>query len=266
MLRLHDPGVDARTKQGLDRYQAEVDRAGDYAAQVCRGVALFTRYNRPNNGVFRVVRRQLAQMCAGARRCGYCEDSAGDEIDHFRPKTLYPEQVFVWDNYLPSCGSCNRRKGRCFAVMIEGRVVSVGRRFGAPVMKPAAGPAVLVDPRTEEPLRILMLELVDTFRFVPRDDLGTTDEERARYTIETLQLNREVLTMARREAYGHYRARLSEYRDVRTSGQPESELVFLRDGLLASAHPTVWREMQRQQGQIGELRRLFEETPEALSW
>jgi hypothetical protein len=31
-------------------------------------------------------------------------------------------------------------------------------------------------------------------------------------------------------------------------------------------HPTVWREMQRQAQLIPELRRLFEQAPEALTW
>ena len=266
MLRLEDPGVDAETKQGLDRYQAEVERAGDYAAQVCEGAALFARYNRRENSVFVVVHRQLALMCPGARRCGYCEDSAESDIDHFRPKALYPDRVFVWENYLPSCAPCNRKKGRRFAVLKDGDLVCVGRRRGGPVERPVAGPPAIIDPRVEEPMRILTLDLLGTFRFLPREGVGREDEMRANYTITVLQLNRDVLTESRRRAYADYRARLYEYRVRRTAGSPESELRPLRDGLLASAHPTVWREMQRQQARIDELRRLFAEVPEALSW
>ena len=266
MLRLDDPGVDAETKQGLERYQAEVERAGDYAAQVSEGAALFARYNRRNNSVFVVVRRQLALMCPGARRCGYCEDSAESDIDHFRPKALYPDQVFVWENYLPSCASCNRKKGRRFAVLKDGDLVCVGRRLGGPVERPISGPPALIDPRVEEPMRILTLDLLGTFRFLPRDGVGREDEMRANYTITVLQLNRDVLTESRRRAYGDYRARLYEYRVRRAAGTPESELRPLKDGLLTSAHPTVWREMRRQQARIGDLRRLFAEVPEALCW
>lgn len=266
MLRLEDPGVDAETKQGLDRYQAEVERAGDYAAQVCEGAALFARYNRRENSVFVVVHRQLALMCPGARRCGYCEDSAESEIDHFRPKALYPDRVFVWENYLPSCAPCNRKKGRRFAVLKDGDLVCVGRRRGGPVERPVAGPPAIIDPRVEEPMRILTLDLLGTFRFLPREGVGREDEMRANYTITVLQLNRDVLTESRRRAYADYRARLYEYRVRRTAGSPESELRPLRDGLLTSAHPTVWQEMQRQQARIDDLRRLFAEVPEALSW
>lgn len=36
--------------------------------------------------IFADVRRVLDEMCSGPRRCGYCEDSCADEIEHIRPK------------------------------------------------------------------------------------------------------------------------------------------------------------------------------------
>ena len=81
-----------------------------------------------------------------------------------------------------------------------------------------------------------------------------------------LKLNREVLLAARREAYGAYRARLFEYRDLRDGGEGEAVLTRLQEAIKTSAHPTVWREMQRQQAVIDELHGLFEEVPEALAW
>ena len=102
--------------------------------------------------------------------------------------------------------------------------------------------------------------------FLPRQDLQGVDEERAEYTIEVLKLNRDVLLEARREAYGAYRARLVEYRDLRDGGASEAELRILREGIATSMHPTVWREMQRQQFLIDELRTLFLDVPEALAW
>ena len=95
MLYLDDPGLDAATARGLKKYQGKVDVAGPYAEQVEAGKRLFSQYNRQKNPVFRVVRERLADMCSGARRCGYCEDSAGDEIEHIMPKDLYPDRVFV---------------------------------------------------------------------------------------------------------------------------------------------------------------------------
>ena len=266
MLHLDDPGLDAATERGLRSYQARVDSAENYAERVVVGKELFDRYNRRENRVFRVVRERLATMCSGARRCGYCEDSVGDEVEHIKPKDLYPETVFVWENYLLACGSCNRGKNNRFSVIRGGRLVNVTRRRGAPVRRPRSGPPAPINPRHEDPLAFLDLEITDTFMFLPREDLSAVDESRADYTIEVLKLNRDVLLAARREAYGTYRARLYEYRGQRDVGASATVLRGLRRGIKASAHPTVWREMQRQQPLIDDLRPLFQEVPEALNW
>ena len=30
--------------------------------------------------------------------CGYCEESCKGEVDHFRPKSVFPRAVYLWDN------------------------------------------------------------------------------------------------------------------------------------------------------------------------
>ena len=266
MLHLEDPGLDAPTARGLRRYQEKVDFARTYAERVEVGKKLFDRYNRRRNPVFRAVREHLAAMCAGARRCCYCEDSAGDEVEHIKPKDLYPDAVFVWENYLLACGPCNGGKNNRFAVIRKGRLVDVTRRHGDPVRPPRRGPPAPIDPRGEDPLTFFDLEIVGTFMFLPREGLSEIEELRAGYSVEVLKLNRDVLLAARREAYGAYRARLREYRDLRDNGGGEAELGILRDAIMKSSHPTVWREMQRQQSAIEELRTLFQDVPEALDW
>ena len=202
MLHLDDPGLDAATERGLRSYQVRVDSAGNYAERVVTAKDLFDRYNRRDNRVFRVVRGQLATMCSGARRCSYCEDSVGDEVEHFKPKDLYPEAVFLWENYLLACGPCNGGKNNRFSVVRGGRLVEVTRRRGDPIRMPRSGPPAPINPRDEDPLMFLDLEIVDTFMFLPKEGLSEIDEARAGYTIEVLKLNRDVLLAARREAYG----------------------------------------------------------------
>ena len=97
-------------------------------------------------------------------------------------------------------------------------------------------------------------------------DLSGIDEQRACYTIKVLNLNRDVLLAARRAAYGVYRALLFEYRQRRDDGASGTVLRILSNAIMTSAHPTVWREMQRQRSLVGELRDLFSDVPEALSW
>ena len=267
MLRPRDPGLDAKTAQGLDAYQGKVDGAGDYAEQVAAGKRFFSNYNRRGNRVFDVVRRTLEGRCFGVQRCGYCEVSVGDEIEHIRPKNLYPEQTFVWENYLLACGGCNRAKGGKFPIFDgDGDLVNVARGRDASGLEPAPGTPALIDPRREDPLEFLALGIEDTFEFFPHEDLGYADKTRAEYTIKVLKLNRDVLLRARRQAYGHYHARLVEYRDDRDAGASAARLEIMREAIRTCDHPTVWREMQRQQDDVPELRRLFAKVPEALQW
>lgn len=47
-------------------------------------------------------------------KCCYCEcncDKGNLHIEHFHPKSLYPEEVVCWENLLLSCAKCNRAKG-----------------------------------------------------------------------------------------------------------------------------------------------------------
>lgn len=205
-------------------------------------------------------------MCSGAQRCGYCEDSVGDEVEHIQPKDLYPERVFIWENYLLSCGPCNGGKNNRFAVIVNGQLFDVTRRPKARVSRPRRGPPAPIDPRKENPLEFLELEIVDTFVFLPRDGLSQIDKIRAQYSIDVLKLNRDVLLKARCDAYNSYRARLFEYRGIRDAGANQDELRNLRTAIKTSTHPTVWHEMQRQHDLIGELQTLFQDVPEALTW
>ena len=142
--------------------------------------------------------------------------------------------------------------------------MNVARRHGEPIRRPEPGTPALIDPRSEDPLEFLELEINDTFVFLPREGLDDTNEARTHYTIELLDLNRDVLLRARRNAYVQYHALLVEcvqIQDVSTDA-----LVTRREVIRTSDHPTVWREMQRQRDEIPELRHLFAEVPEALEW
>ena len=42
--------------------------------------------------------------------CGYCEEMCKGEVDHFRPKSKFPERVYKWDNWVLACHTCNHKK------------------------------------------------------------------------------------------------------------------------------------------------------------
>ena len=43
--------------------------------------------------------------------CGYCECTCKGEVDHFRPKSRFPESVYEWSNWIFACHDCNQAKG-----------------------------------------------------------------------------------------------------------------------------------------------------------
>lgn len=251
----------------LASYQATVDAAGTYADQVRAAEREFMRRNRASNPAFRTVRTQLGRMCASPGRCAWCEDSEAGEIDHIRPKSFYPEQTFSWPNFLRVCGACNRFKGPAFAVLDDGELVHIARGQGDPVTPPPAGRPALIDPRAEDPLSLLELDIAGrTFLFQPRFGLAGNENARAGYTIRLLRLNRDLLTAARATVYNDLLARLARFRERRDGGATEAEQERLARGVVEHPHPTVWREMQRQPASCPELENLFRDVPEARGW
>jgi uncharacterized protein (TIGR02646 family) len=269
MIRLRPQPLSAKSRQALAHYQDRVNKHRAYANQVAAAKAEFTQRNKATNPAFREVRKLLSDMSAGARRCHYCEDNRANQVEHFKPKDLYPEAVFDWDNYLYACGPCNGPKNNKFAVFAAGtgRLTDVGRRPKAPVAEPPGGKPALINPRTEDPFRFMRLDLLGTFRFVPLGAKRSRGYRRAEYTITLLNLNDdEVLAVARAGAYGEYRARLSEYITVKKAGASAARLNELRRGIIRNRHPTVWREIQRQWNLVPEFKKLFAQVPEAKSW
>ncbi|HEY0190396.1 MAG TPA: hypothetical protein VGC42_04690 [Kofleriaceae bacterium] len=269
MIQLPDVALSAIAADGLRSLQAVVDAAGDYPARVAEGKRLFEARNRRGNAIFDEVKRALDRMCSGARRCAYCEDSAADEVEHVRPKDLYPEVVFAWANYVYACGPCNGPKGAHFAVFPAngGEILEVSRAPRSLALPPSDGEPVLIDPRTDDATRFMLLDLRDTFYLLPSAARGTRDHARAEYTIKTLRLNaRDVLPRARRQAYEDYVGLLHRYRRERDDGAGEPRLRQLSAGLRARQHPTVWREMLRCRDRLPELRTLFADLPEAADW
>jgi uncharacterized protein (TIGR02646 family) len=252
----------------LQRYQRKVDAVASYERRVAEAKRLFGSANRDTNKTFKTVRQTLSRMCSGARRCAYCEDSVADEVEHIWPKDLYPENAFDWENYVYACGPCNGPKNNRFAVFHQGtgEETHVGRGPRDPVVPPPSGDPLLINPRNEDPLDFIRLDLLGTFLLLPMPRLGPTQLRRADYTIEVLRLNKDWLIQAREEAFRNYRARIVEYADRRDDGASTADLRELQRAVGRMGHPTVWREMKRSQSRLPALAEIFARVPEASSW
>jgi len=269
MIRLPAVSLPAADAARLATFQAGIDSSRSYAKAVAEAKRLFALRNTNQNKTFQAVRAALATMCSGARRCCYCEDSCADEVEHIRPKDLYPHLVFTWENYVYACGPCNGPKNNKFRIFDprSGTVLEISRKVGDPVRKPPDGDPLLVNPRHEDPLGYLELEMDKTFYLLPRPGLSKRDRQRAEYTIELLHLNdRDLLPRARRNAFGSFRARLIEYEKKKRQRVAATILQNLVMDLLQTPHLTVWAEMKRQRNHYAELAGLFRHVPEALNW
>jgi uncharacterized protein (TIGR02646 family) len=269
MIRVPELPLPGRAAKWLERWQKEIDGLSGYAQQVEAAKKRFRQRNQKRNRTFAAVRRTLTRMCSGARRCMYCEDSVADEVEHIKPKDLYPDAVFVWENYLYACGPCNGPKNNQFAVFAHGtgNFTVVSRPAGAPVVPPVASSPVLIDPRREDPFRLLWLDVLGTFEIRPIPTLPPKEYRRAEYTVELLGLNdREYLVVARAGAYQAFRALLKQYIDDRSAGRAAQELQKTIDAVRSHPHATVWAYMKRIRAGIAELDDLFARAPEALKW
>lgn len=265
MIKLPRRNLPKSVRAQLKAYQNAIDGKATYMERVAQATIDFDAYKRKGNPTFDEVKKVLSGMCPGVKRCCYCEDSAADEIEHIKPKSLYPEATFIWENYLYSCGPCN---GSCkrgqYAVFDQstGKPVEVGRKKNAPIVPPVDGSPVFIDPRVDDPTAFLYLDLNDTYHFFPNVPKGTREYERAAYTIRILQLNlREHLPLARRQAFKDFRAHLA-----RAKGASAGRLARIRNDIREHNHPAVWFEMKRQHQTMDSLRPLFADVPEALRW
>ena len=63
---------------------------------------------RPTDSRWRDFQSELSQRFDST--CGYCERQCKGEVDHFRPKSRFPESVYEWSNWILACHDCNLAK------------------------------------------------------------------------------------------------------------------------------------------------------------
>jgi uncharacterized protein (TIGR02646 family) len=103
--RLDEPEVLRRKARG---WTEELLRAIADASRTNRKVPLklWSRYNNKE------VRERLKMMFSGL--CCYCESRIGDvaneNIEHRKPKALFPDLTFGWANLYLACPRCNQAK------------------------------------------------------------------------------------------------------------------------------------------------------------
>lgn len=152
-------------------------------------------------------------------KCAFCEciPSEGGyiQVEHFAPKSLYPDQTFIWNNLLPACAQCNILKSNHDTVTEPivnpyDQVPADYFDYDSLSMKPIAGPNFDTAQRTIDicgldslrvwkPRSEILVELINFRKSLQAglDDYRAADTERKKaarirklkeaiFTIETL--------------------------------------------------------------------------------
>lgn len=189
MKRIVRLPLDTKTTAVLAKMQETVDADGD-PRERARRLWAARHGSNPRKKAFSKVRETLGQMATGRRRCMYCEDSLGTDIEHFRPKSKYPHSAFHWPNYLLACSHCNSNE----------------KRSEFPV--DAAGSPMLIDPTVEDPR--------DHLIFVPSTGKVVGWTPRGEETVRVFGLNRnDTLEKGRKQAWTSAQALLRDYHAAR---------------------------------------------------
>lgn len=105
----------------------------------------------------------------------FCSRSEASNVEHYRPKSLFPTFAMRWENFLWVCGVCNQAKGEKFPL----------------------GTSQIVNPVDENPWDFMLIDEfgVMTARYLPSEDEVSP---RASSTIDVVKLNRDGLLFSRK--------------------------------------------------------------------
>lgn len=175
----HAPSVKTAWQEAVVR--AERDKEHGWFHPVAPEHALpdLTGYQVAKEGLFR-DQHTVCAWCGQRQR----EEDFRD-VDHFRPKSIYPWLTWTWENLLFSCNPCNRQqKGKLFPLLTD-VVLAVGQMPSEGLEEPA-----LLDPFVDDPHQHITYqpEGLEGWRPVP-----VSGSRRGFATIVVLGLDREAL-------------------------------------------------------------------------
>lgn len=240
MIRISRPSeelaLDERTRKYLQRRQK---KANNYAA---RSAAIDKAWKS-------FLGTKARKKVAGAlddythAKCAYCEQVAAKDIEHFYPKTDYPDRMFRGTNYLRGCKNCNNAKRDRFPVN--------------------EGVALLIDPCAEEPLSFFVWDsLTGKMALNPNEPFHT----RARTTRDLFDLDQEPLDEERRQKLLDVKYLLARVVDENpVTAQTKDRL----HDQLRSARPWlgIVRQLLRKPGPYGQLvEEALQKLPEINQW
>lgn len=166
MQKIYRPELPNNTKKYLESKQKAVLSDKNKGVLNMEGIWKGARQTK----VIQPALKLLRQAAGKYERCMYCVDSHGTDIEHFRPKTPYPDYSFQWSNWLLCCTECGRIKGSQFPM--------------------EQNQPLLIDPTIENPWRYIDFD-PDTGNLMARFDLNSNDWFiKGQETVRVLQFDR----------------------------------------------------------------------------
>lgn len=105
-----------RVGQTLEKYQKDLDARASDKTPAHERTEIITKFWKARRGskALNAIEAALKAMASGLERCMYCDEGHGHQIEHFRPKAIYNQETFTWENLLWVCGECNSQKNANF--------------------------------------------------------------------------------------------------------------------------------------------------------
>ena len=122
---------------------------------------------------FGEVLSKLRTMAGPGEPCMFCDANEATDVEHYRPKSVFPERALQWDNLLWGCSACNRFKASRFPPDTEP---------GAEILNPA----------DDQVWKYFFIDQFGTLTPLWRPALNAFDP-RAASTREVLRLDRQTL-------------------------------------------------------------------------
>jgi uncharacterized protein (TIGR02646 family) len=187
MRKIERVALGDRIARGLRQYQAKVDASpkDGFNAQS------FWNHRRRKSKTLLAVVAALKQMAGPHELCMYCVNSEAGDIEHFRPKTPYPEHMFRWENLLLCCSICGRKKGSQFPM--------------------ADGQPLLIDPTSENPWDYLDFEPRTGNIMARIDPVSQARMPKGLTTILTFELNsRQAVSNGYKRTFRRLKTKVEE--------------------------------------------------------
>ena len=152
---------------------------------------------------FKPIIDALKQMVGVGERCMFCSGSECSQVEHFRPKAVFPLMTMRWENLFWTCGICNLSKGDRFPPDTEEG-------------------ETLIDPTTENVWDFFFVDEFGNLTERWRPELNDIDP-RAHVTVRVFSLDRDALQQSRQ-------ARLQDLKE-----KARDALILLANGALTVA-------------------------------